>query len=83
MNTFEFKKLEIKPKGTWYQRNAAHIQKTLIYSLIGAVAGFALYYFTEGKDYLHPFNEEALRSTFMGLGLGIFLTNSPCARGRC
>ena len=81
----EFKKLEIKEEGNWFQRQIRkpHTKKTLVYILIGAVAGFLFYYFTEGMHADAMPEKEVVQSIVVGAFLGFFVTNSPCARGRC
>ncbi|MDA3817884.1 MAG: hypothetical protein PF486_10940 [Prolixibacteraceae bacterium] len=63
--------------------NSAHFKKTVSYALIGAIAGYALFYFSEGMQAHILWNDEAMKSMFIGMGFGIFITNSPCARGKC
>jgi len=81
----EFKKLEIKEEGTWIQRKIKnpHTRKTLLYILLGAVAGFLFYYFTEGINMDAMPRGEIVQSILVGAFFGFFITNSPCARGRC
>lgn len=82
---FEFEPLNIKPEGNWFKRTflSKHAKKTAIAMIIGAVAGFLFYYMTEGQ-YLKNFPiAEATKSTLFGAFFGLFITNSPCARGKC
>jgi len=81
----EFKKLEIKEEGNWIQRKIKnpHTRKTLLYILLGAVAGFLFYYFTEGMNMDAMPRGEIVQSILVGAFFGFFITNSPCARGRC
>lgn len=81
----EFKKLEIKEEGNWLQRKLknSHIKKTLIYIGIGAIAGFLFYYITEGTHLDAMPQNEIVQSILVGAFFGFFITNSPCARGRC
>ncbi|WP_167615503.1 hypothetical protein [Maribellus sediminis] len=81
----EFKKLEIKEEGNRFQRlvRKPHTKKTLVYILIGAVAGFLFYYFTEGMHMDAMPGREILQSVAIGAFFGFFVTNSPCSRGRC
>ncbi len=81
----EFKKLEIKEEGSWLQRKIRnpHTKKTLIYTLIGAVIGFAFYYFSEGMHMDAMPRKEIVQSILVGAFLGFFITNSPCAKGHC
>lgn len=81
----EFKKLEIEQEGSWLRRfiTSPQTKKTLVAILIGAVAGFLFYYFTEGHNAEILTAGEVLKSLGIGGFMGFFLTNSPCARGRC
>lgn len=81
----EFKKLKIEPEGSWIKRKFKnpHFRKSLIYVLGGAVAGFAFFYFTEGMFMDKMPNKDIVQSMVIGAFLGFFITNSPCARGRC
>ena len=81
----EFKKLDIKPEGSWLKRTfeSKHTRKTLIYIVLGAIAGFVFFYLTEGKQFSEITSGDVFKSMFFGGLLGFFVTNSPCARGRC
>lgn len=81
----EFKKLEIEPEGNWIKRTfgTKHAKKTMIYIAIGAVAGLAYFYFGEGKNLNTITAGEILKSMAFGGFFGFFITNSPCAKGRC
>lgn len=81
----EIKKLELKYEGSLIKRllASAHFKKTTLYSLLGVIIGYALFYFEQGGDNYVFWNEDALTNVLIGFGFGIFLTNSPCARGRC
>ncbi len=81
----EFKKLEIKQEGSWLKRKLAlpHTRKTLIYMLIGAIGALVYYYFAEDKALSEFTVGEILKTMAFGIFLGFFVTNSPCARGRC
>jgi len=80
-----FKKLDIKPDGSWIKRTVQSIRfrKTIVYSLIGVVMGYALFYLVDGYAAGIYWNDAALENVLMGLGFGILITNSPCARGKC
>jgi hypothetical protein len=81
----EFKKLELKPQGSWFKRTikSEQTKKTLLYIAIGASAGAMFFYLTEGYKTNCLTVADFAQSTFMGAFLGFFITNSPCARGRC
>ncbi len=81
----EFKKLDLKPEGTWFQRawRSVHIRRTLGTILLGMVVGAILFFVLEpniGPD----FNSgKLIENIVMGGMFGLLITNSPCARGRC
>jgi hypothetical protein len=81
----EFKKLEIEPEGSWLKRTleSKHTKKTLIYIVLGAVAGLVYFYFSEGKQIANITGGEIFKSMLVGGFLGFFITNSPCSRGKC
>ncbi|MCK4751515.1 MAG: hypothetical protein KAT15_30870 [Bacteroidales bacterium] len=81
----EFKQLEIKPEGNRLKRTltSAHFKRTIIAMGVGAMAGFAFFYFTEGRLMESIPGTEILKSMAVGGFFGLFMTNSPCARGRC
>jgi hypothetical protein len=81
----EFKKLEINPEESWLKRTilSQHGKKTIIYILLGAVAGFVLFFVTQEKQLAEITAGEIVKSVAMGGFFGFFITNSPCARNRC
>jgi len=81
----EFKKLELEPEGSWIKRKISnpHFKKSVIYMLVGAVLGFVFFYITEGMSMDKIPISEVAQSMFFGAFMGFFITNSPCARGRC
>jgi hypothetical protein len=81
----EFKKLEIEPEGSWLKRtiSSPHLKKTIIYIVLGAVAGFAFTYLSAGKPLTELSNGEIFQSLIIGGFFGFFITNSPCARNKC
>ncbi|NOQ23800.1 MAG: hypothetical protein GQ564_00420 [Bacteroidales bacterium] len=85
MKTFQFKKLEIKQEASWLKRlfSSDHLKKTAIYSIIGALVGYILFYLGQAEIVRELWNDEALKNMLIGIGFAIFLTNSPCAKGRC
>ena len=85
MKTFKFKELEITPEGNWLIRtmSSPHFKKTVLYGLVGAFIGYVLFYLSLGSDVRVLWNDEAMSNVLMGLVFGVFITNSPCARGKC
>jgi hypothetical protein len=81
----EFKKLDISPKEGWIKRKigSAHGKKTMIYMAVGAIAGLAFFYFTEGQNMANITFGEIIKSMLAGGFFGFFITNSPCARNKC
>lgn len=81
----EFKKLELEPEGSWIKRRISnpHFKKSLKYILIGAVLGFVFFYLTEGMQMDKIPTGDIVQSMLVGAFMGFFLTNSPCARGKC
>ena len=80
----EFKKLELEDeKGSSTGVLKPQLRKTLIAVLIGAVIGFMYFYLSEGRNYEVIELGDILKSAGIGAFFGFFVTNSPCARGRC
>lgn len=81
----EFKQLEIRQEGTWLKRKFLNKNtiKTLIMFILGCIGGFAYFYFTVGNQMDSMTFKDGFNSMIMGGFLGIFITNSPCAKGRC
>ncbi len=81
----EFKQLEIQPEGTWMTRllKSQHLKKSLIYIVLGAIAGFVFYYFSEGQHMAEMPMGEIVKSSLIGAAFGFFITNNPCARNKC
>lgn len=80
----EVKKLEIaEEKGLKGFFKSKQTRRTLTAILIGALAALAFYYFTEAQSLAAFSVGEALKNMALGGFFGFFITNSPCARGRC
>jgi len=81
----QFKELDIKPQGSWLSRtlNSPRFKTSMTAILIGAVFGFLFFYFTEGRLMESMPGKEIVKSLLIGGFFGFFITNSPCARGRC
>lgn len=81
----EVKRLDLQPenKGIKGFLKSKQTRRTLIAILIGSLGALAFYYFTEGQN-MNTFSmEQALINMALGGFFGFFITNSPCARGRC
>ena len=81
----EFKPLELKNREGKFRRfvKAPQLRRTLLAVLIGAIIGFALFYFSEGRSMQTMPAGDIIQSMMIGGFFGFFVTNSPCARGRC
>ena len=81
----QFKELEIKPQGSKIRRllKHPHIRRSLLAILVGALIGFGLFYLTEGRTMESIPANDIIKSILIGGFFGFFVTNSPCARGRC
>lgn len=81
----EFKKLEIKQEGPWIKRvlKSSHFKKTMLFILIGAIAGLIFTLIVERNNLEALNNRDLFTNLFTGAFIGFFLTNSPCARNKC
>jgi hypothetical protein len=81
----DIKPLDIKSKGNRFTRtmHTPRFRTTLTAILIGAILGFLFYYFTEGRLMESIPGTDIAKSLLIGGFFGFFITNSPCARGRC
>lgn len=81
----DIKPLDIKPKGNWFTRtiNSPRFRTSLTAIIIGAIFGFLFFYFSEGRLMESIPGKEIVKSLLIGGFFGFFITNSPCARGRC
>jgi len=81
----EFKKLEIEHEQGRLKRfiTSRRTKRTLAAIGIGAVVGFLYFFITEGQHQELITTGQVLKSVAIGGFIGFFITNSPCARGRC
>lgn len=79
------KKLELKDERPFYKKLLASKQakRTILFVVLGAIGGFLYFYFTEGQHMNEVLAGDIIQSSLIGAGFGVFITNSPCARGRC
>lgn len=84
MDISNFKEVELK-KNTSLKSifNGKRFRRTLIFMLVGAIASFVYYYYTEGQHMEIIPQEDIFKSLSIGALFGIFISNSPCARGQC
>jgi hypothetical protein len=79
------KKLDLQPenKGIKGILKSKQLRRILLGIVLGAVAGFAFFYFTEGL-YMDSLSQtDVIQSLVFGGLFGLFITNSPCARNKC
>jgi RsiW-degrading membrane proteinase PrsW (M82 family) len=81
----QFKQLDLKPQGSRVSRtvNSPRFKTTLTAILVGATISFLFFYFTEGRLMESIPGKDIVKSLLIGGFFGFFITNSPCARGRC
>lgn len=81
----EFKKLEIEPESSWLKRTltSKHFKRSIVFTIIGAVAGFLYFYLTQGIKMDVIQSGDIIQSILVGGFFGFFITNSPCARNKC
>ena len=81
----QFKQLELKPEGTWVKRtiHSPRFKTSVFAILLGAGIGFGFFFFTEGRFMESIPANDIFKSLVIGGFFGFFITNSPCARGRC
>lgn len=81
----QFKQLELTQEGNWFSRTlkSPHFRTSVKAIIVGAIIGFLFYYLTEGRLMESMPGGEILKSLAVGAFFGFFITNSPCARGRC
>jgi len=81
----EFKQLELKQESSWFKRTlrSKNLRNTILAVIIGAALGFLYFYLTEGRNMTEITSGDIWNSVLIGGFLGFFVTNSPCARGRC
>lgn len=83
--SFEFEPVKVGPKASEYKRQEKwrHIRKTVMYMLVGIFISIGAHYLMEGWTLDTLLSDEVNNAIFTGAFVGFFLTNSPCARGRC
>lgn len=81
----EFKKLELTPQGSWFTRKiwTPHGKKTILYIVLGATISLLFHAITRDGELSEITTNEILNSAGIGALFGLFITNSPCARGKC
>ena len=81
----QFKKLEIQSEKRSFKEiiGSKNFIKSVISIFIGAAAGFAYYYFTEGQGLDTLVFSDFIGNILAGGFLGFFISNSPCANNKC
>lgn len=81
----EFKKLELESESTWFKRmiKSKQTKKTIVFTILGALAGFLYLYLTKGKNMDVIQSGDLFQNMLIGGFFGFFITNSPCARNKC
>jgi hypothetical protein len=81
----ETKKLELQKENKAFPAflKSKQLRRTVIGVVIGAVAGFAFFYLTEGIQMDSISTTDVVQSLVLGGLFGLFVTNSPCARNKC
>jgi hypothetical protein len=82
---FNIKPLEIQQEKNIWKRiwHSKQVRKTFIYMFFGAIFSVAISFFSEGMSFESVPGNEIFHSAMIGAFIGIFITNSPCARGKC
>jgi hypothetical protein len=81
----ETKKLDLQTenKGIKGILKSKQLRRTVLGIVLGAIGGFAFFYFTEGLYMDSLSQKDVIQSLVFGGFFGLFITNSPCARNRC
>lgn len=82
---YDFKPLEIQQEKNIWKRlyKSKQVRRTFLYMLMGAVVSFAISFVGEGMRLSAMQGTEIFHSVVIGAFMGFFITNSPCARGKC
>lgn len=83
--SIEIKPLEIQQEKNVWKRllKSKHLRRTLLYMAVGAMVSFGISFVGEGMELSSMAINEIFQSVIIGAFMGFFITNSPCARGRC
>ena len=83
--SFKFEPVKLGPEGKRAKRleRWRHLGKTLLYMVAGAAISLVITYFNEGSRISSMNADVVSNALFIGAFMGLFITNSPCARGRC
>ena len=74
---------EVKPKSLKEFVKTSKIWKPLLGIVIGGIAGYLYYHFIGCTSGTCAITSNPYKSTMMGSLLGLFISTSPCSRGKC
>lgn len=82
---FEFKPLQLQQEKNIWKRiyKSRQVRRTFLYMIVGAAISFAISFVGEGMQLASMSSNEIFQSIIIGAFMGFFITNSPCARGKC
>lgn len=83
MDISDFKEVEVKRKPILGMLNLARLKRTFLFMVIGAALSFAWFYYSEGQHLEQILGADIFKSLAIGAFFGLFISNSPCARGQC
>lgn len=77
--------IELKPKPKTFTEfiKSSYFLRPFLAIVIGGLGGFLYYHFVGCASGTCAITSSPYGSTIMGGLLGLFVVNSPCARGRC
>jgi hypothetical protein len=79
----DFRKIDVKPYEDKTFFSSWRFWKPFLAVVIGAIAGYLYYHFVGCTSGQCAITSNPYMSTIAGGFLGLFIVNSPCARGRC
>lgn len=81
----EFKPLQVQQgKNSWKRIYTSRLlRRTILYMLLGGAISFAISFVGEGMSLKAMSSNDIFQSIIIGAFMGFFITNSPCARGKC
>jgi len=83
MDISDFKEVEVKRKPLAGLLNIARLKRTFLFMIAGAALSFAWFYYSEGQHMDVLSETETFKSLAIGAFFGLFISNSPCAKGQC
>lgn len=84
MNISDFKEVDVKrPNPITALFKGKQFRRTLLFMLGGAIVSAAWFYYGEGQHMDAISSTDWFKSGAIGALFGVFISNSPCARGKC